>query len=131
VCTHNSARSQLASALWARRSSVPTASAGTHPAARVHPLAAAVADEHGLPLSAARTAHVEDVLRVGDLVVAVCDNAHEELDRSVADRLHWSVSDPTTVGTSEAFEQAFWDIADRVDRLAPSVHRSGDHDDRH
>ena len=30
VCTHNSARSQLASALWARRSPVPVASAGTH-----------------------------------------------------------------------------------------------------
>src|SRR5690348_2307636 len=31
VCTHNSARSQLAAAAWARASHVPTASAGTHP----------------------------------------------------------------------------------------------------
>ena len=42
VCTHNSARSQFASALWARRSAVPVASAGTHPARRVHRRAASV-----------------------------------------------------------------------------------------
>ena len=43
VCTHNSARSQLATALWAQRSMVPVASAGTRPAARVHPRAVRVA----------------------------------------------------------------------------------------
>ena len=59
VCTRNSARSQLAAALWRRRSRVPVASAGTRPAARVHPLAAAVARAHGLSLARARTAHVE------------------------------------------------------------------------
>src|SRR6187401_1318616 len=39
VCTHNSARSQLAAALWQQHSTVPVASAGTDPAKRVHPLA--------------------------------------------------------------------------------------------
>jgi hypothetical protein len=55
------------------------------------------------------------------LVVAVCDNAHEELDP--ADRLHWSVPDPASAGTEEAFDSAFRDLADRVERLAPAVHR--------
>jgi protein-tyrosine-phosphatase len=125
VCTHNSARSQLAAALWARRSEVPTASAGTHPAARVHPLATAVARSRGLSLARARTARIDDVLHDGDLVVAVCDNAHEELGPQADDRLHWSVADPARVGTDDAFERAFHDIADRVDRLAPAVHLPG------
>jgi ArsR family transcriptional regulator, arsenate/arsenite/antimonite-responsive transcriptional repressor / arsenate reductase (thioredoxin) len=123
VCTHNSARSQLAAALWARRSTIPAASAGTEPAARVHPLAVAAARGHGLSLTRARTAHVDEVLRPDDLVVAVCDNAHEQLD---VDRLHWSVPDPARTGTGEAFDRAFTDLADRVDRLAPAVHASGE-----
>ncbi|MEO6084253.1 MAG: helix-turn-helix domain-containing protein [Umezawaea sp.] len=120
VCSHNSARSQLAAALWAKRSKVPTASAGTQPAARVHPLAVTTARAHGLSLARARPRHVEQVLRPDDLVVAVCDNAHEELDPT--DRLHWSVPDPTSAGTEEAFDSAFLDLTDRVERLAPAVH---------
>ena len=37
VCTGNSARSQLAAALWNLTSEVPAESAGTHPAPEVHP----------------------------------------------------------------------------------------------
>src|SRR5918992_5921537 len=47
VCTHNSARSQLAAALWNCKSTVYAESAGTHPADQVHPLAVAVAARHG------------------------------------------------------------------------------------
>lgn len=124
VCTHNSARSQLAAALWKRRSTIPAASAGTFPAERVHPLAVAAARSHGLSLSRARTAHVQDVLQPDDLVVAVCDNAHEQL--SIAERLHWSVPDPMRAGTDDAFDQAFTELADRVNRLAPAVHHPGE-----
>lgn len=120
VCSHNSARSQLAAALWKRRSPVPAASAGTRPAERVHPLAVATARAHGLSLTRARPHHLDDVLRPDDLVVAVCDNAHEELDDH-ADRLHWSVPDPAAVGTEDAFDAAYRDLADRVDRLVPAV----------
>ena len=123
VCTHNSARSPLAAALWHTRSRVPAASAGTHPAARVHPRAVAVARTAGLSLARARTAHVADVLREDDLVIAVCDNAHEELGAGA--RLHWSVPDPARVGTRAAFTRAFHDLADRIDRLAPAIHPPG------
>lgn len=126
VCSHNSARSQLAAALWAKRSPMPTTSAGTRPAKTVHPLAVATARNHGLSLARARTRHVEQVIRPDDLVVAVCDNAHEELD--LADRLHWSVPDPAAVGTEDAFDAAFRDLADRVDRLVPAVHAADDPD---
>lgn len=129
VCTHNSARSQLAAALWARQSPVPVASAGTHPAARVHPRAVAVAHTCGLSLAWARTARVDEIVHDGDLVVAVCDNAHEELGTRTGDRLHWSVPDPARVDTDDAFEQAFTDLAERIDRLAPAVHLPGEHHD--
>ena len=122
VCTHNSARSQLAAAAWAASSRVPVTSAGTHPADRVHPAAEAVARRHRLPFKRVRTAHIDAVLRPEDLVVAVCDRAHEELGSQAPDRLHWSVPDPVRVGTAEAFEHALELIEDRIDRLAPAVH---------
>jgi protein-tyrosine-phosphatase len=122
VCTHNSARSQLAAALWGRRSSVPTASAGTRPATRVHPRAVRVARRHGIALDRVRPVHVAEVLRHDDLVVAVCDNAYEQLagDRPRR-RLHWSVPDPAQVDTDAAFEAAYSDLASRIDRLAPAL----------
>jgi len=113
VCTHNSARSQLAAASWARVSPVPVACAGTHPAARVHPAAVAAGRRHGLRLGRARTAHVDQVLAPADLVVAVCDNAHEELDAGLS-RLHWSIPDPVRVGTDEAFDAAYDEITRRI-----------------
>jgi protein-tyrosine-phosphatase len=121
VCTRNSARSQLAAALWARRARTPGTSAGTRPAARVHPRAVAVARRYGLGLDPDRTAHVDEVAAAGDLLVAVCDNAHEALAAPARSRLHWSVPDPVRVDTDAAFEAAFRDLADRVARLAPAV----------
>jgi protein-tyrosine-phosphatase len=121
VCTHNSARSQLAAALWADRTHRPAASAGTHPASRVHPRAVRVARRHGLRLDPAATAHVSDVVTGDDLLIAVCDNAHEDLTGPVRPRLHWSVPDPVRVDTDAAFEAAFTDLAARIDRLAPAL----------
>ncbi|GIG90679.1 metalloregulator ArsR/SmtB family transcription factor [Plantactinospora endophytica] len=121
VCTHNSARSQLAAALWARRARIPAASAGTIPAPRVHPRAIRVARRHGLTIPPTATAHIDDVITKGDLVVAVCDRAHEELADTPGPRLHWSVPDPSTADSDSAFEAAYTDLADRIDRLAPAL----------
>ena len=123
VCTHNSARSQLAAALWRRRTDRPVASAGTKPAKRVHPRALAVANRHGLALDRTGTARVSDVVREGDLVIAVCDNAHEDLTGPVRPRLHWSVPDPARADTDAAFEAAYDDLADRIDRVVPVLTR--------
>jgi protein-tyrosine-phosphatase len=122
VCTHNSARSQLAAALWRSRSPVPAASAGTEPANRVHAGAIRVARRHGLALRHARPVHVCDVVEKDDLVVAVCDNAHERLV-APARRLHWSVRDPVRLATDDAFEAAYADLAGRIDRLVPALSR--------
>lgn len=128
VCIHNSARSQLAAALWTRRSRIPAASAGTQPADRIHPRAIRVARRHGLALDKAHTAHVADVIRRDDLVIAVCDNAHEHLPAAAQPRLHWSVPDPAAVNTDAAFEAAYTDIAGRIERLAPVLTQEPTHD---
>jgi protein-tyrosine-phosphatase/DNA-binding transcriptional ArsR family regulator len=121
VCTHNSARSQLAAAAWSRISRVPVASAGTDPAAHVHPRAVSVGRRHGLRLGRARTTHVTDVVQPDDLVVAVCDSAHEQLPPDVGPRLHWAIPDPARADTDEAFEATYQQITERVDRLAGSL----------
>ena len=121
VCTHNSARSQLAAALWARRADRPAASAGTRPARRVHPRAVRVARRHGLRLDPTGTAHVDAVVTGDDLVIAVCNSAYEDLSGSVRPRLHWSVPDPARIDTDAAFESAYTDLAVRVDRFARAV----------
>lgn len=122
VCTHNSARSQLAAAAWARASQVPATSAGTRPTERVHPQALKVARRHRLPLPNPRTASVEAVVRGGDLVVAVCDNAHEELGARASGRLHWSIPDPVPIGTDDAFEHALDLIEGKIGRLAATTY---------
>lgn len=121
VCTQNSARSQLAVAVWERRSSVPAASAGTRPAAAVHPRAVAAAERHDLPMRPHTPQHLDDVVSPTDLVIAVCDNAHEELPAD-ARRIHWSIPDPARSADEDAFDRALNDIAQRIDRLAPTLH---------
>lgn len=113
VCTANSARSQLAAALWRSLTGATAASAGTDPAPRVHPGAVAAAARAGLDLAAARPRALDDVRRLPRLVITVCDRAHEEL---AADDLwlHWSVPDPVPAGTKAAFDAVVAELTDRI-----------------
>lgn len=120
VCSQNTARSQLAAAAWAQRSTVPATSAGTHPAERVHPGALAAARRHRIPMNPGRPRAVDGLLQAGDLVIAVCDNAHEQLPPELV-HLHWSIPDPVPVGTGDAFDSALERISDRIDRIAATV----------
>jgi protein-tyrosine-phosphatase/DNA-binding HxlR family transcriptional regulator len=124
VCTQNSARSQLAAAIWSCRSEIPAASAGTEPAERVHPRALKVARRHGLDPAGWRTARMRDVVRRDDLLIAVCDNAYEHLPPEQRPRLHWSIPDPAPADTDAAFEATYTELADRIDRLASALTRS-------
>jgi protein-tyrosine-phosphatase len=119
VCTRNSARSQLATALWQQVSQIPSTSAGTHPADRIAQGAVEVARRHGVDLADLSPRRLDRVAGEGDFVVTVCDSAHEELVGLGG--VHWSVPDPLRLGTEEAFEKAFADIARRVNDLAPRV----------
>lgn len=120
VCTANSARSQLAAHLWQDRTGQPALSAGTAPADAVHPLAVEVAREHGLDLRGATPVSYAELELDPDLVVSVCDRAHESALSFTAPVLHWSVPDPVP-GDATVFAATFERIADRVDRLARAV----------
>ncbi|MFN3219264.1 MAG: helix-turn-helix domain-containing protein [Acidimicrobiales bacterium] len=92
VCSANSARSQLAAALWRARTGGQAGSAGTEPAEAVHPGAVAAAQRAGLDLSDAQPR----LLAAGEsaaVVITVCDRAHEELTPG-PDWWHWSTPDP-------------------------------------
>jgi hypothetical protein len=67
---------------------------------------------------------VQEILRADDLIVTVCDRAHEELEAAVS-QLHWSVTDPARRGDDSAFDQALVDLATRVARFAPAVRTAG------
>lgn len=120
VCTQNSARSQLAVAIWNQHSNVPATSAGTHPATEVHPGAIAAARRHGLNMRPRTPTRVDNVVARGDLVITVCDNAHEELPADLA-RIHWSIPDPGRAATRTAFDRAVDDLTVRIDRLVPTL----------
>lgn len=120
VCTQNSARSQIAAAIWNRRGAVPATSAGTHPVEAIHPEALATALRHHVPITSRKPQHLHDVLAEGDLVIAVCDNAHEELPPDL-DRIHWSVADPAPFATADAFDNAFDELSERVHHFSASL----------
>ena len=116
VCTRNSARSQLAAALWRSMVGVPAESAGTHPADRVHPGAVAAAKRAGLDLVGAPPRSLDQVGGRPRLIVTVCDQAHEELAPDDG-WLHWSVVDPLAIGTAAAFDATLGELRERIAAL--------------
>jgi ArsR family transcriptional regulator, arsenate/arsenite/antimonite-responsive transcriptional repressor / arsenate reductase (thioredoxin) len=116
VCTHNAARSQLAAALWRRRTGDEATSAGTRPARRVHPGAVAAARRAGVDIAGAEPRLLEDTDFDADLVVTVCDRDHEQLEAS-ATWLHWSIPDPAVAGTETAFDDTVAALDERIATL--------------
>jgi ArsR family transcriptional regulator, arsenate/arsenite/antimonite-responsive transcriptional repressor / arsenate reductase (thioredoxin) len=116
VCTANSARSHLAAALWQRASDIPAISAGTDPADEINHGAVEAAGRQGLDLPLVRPQNLDTVVSDSDLVVTVCDLAHESL--KVDRELHWSIPDPVREGTPEAFDAVYDEIESRVSALA-------------
>ncbi len=115
VCTHNSARSQLAAALWQDRIGGSASSAGTDPAGRVHPMAVTAAQRAGLDISSA-SPRLFDPSLTADLVVTVCDRAHEELKPDHR-WWHWSIPDPVETATVDAFDAVIADLDARIATL--------------
>ena len=102
LCTGNSARSQLAEAIFRAEGgeSVQVESAGSDPRPAIHPLAVEVArDVLGLELA---TQHPKPVTRFSgerfDVVITVCDHAAERCPvfPGAHERVHWSLPDPLT-----------------------------------
>jgi arsenate reductase len=126
VCTHNSARSQMAEGLLraAAGDRYESLSAGTE-ASGVRPEAIRVMAERGIDISGQHSKSLAPFLdqRV-DWLITVCDQAREACPTlpGVANQLHWSVEDPSAVaGTDEerlaAFRAARDDLAGRIERF--------------
>jgi protein-tyrosine-phosphatase len=120
LCTHNSARSQLAAALWTARTGGRASSAGTRPAGRVHRGAVAAARRAGLSLSGAVPTAIGEVPS-GAQVVTVCDLVHEELEAK-PEWWHWSIADPVPAGDARAFDA----VVSELDSRIASVLQAGD-----
>jgi arsenate reductase len=123
VCTHNSARSQIAEALLGRYggSDFEVHSAGTE-ATRVNPYAVRALAEQGIDWSGASSKTITEFLdQQFDYVITVCDRARSTCPvfPGSANTLHWGLDDPSEVqGTDEdklaAFRRTEQEIAGRL-----------------
>lgn len=125
LCTGNSARSQIAEALLARKGAgeFVAASAGSHPAPRVHPLTVEVLGQHGIDW-AGRTPKSMDAVqgRPWDFVITVCDRAREACPTLPGQPVyaHWGMPDPAAVEGSpaeqrRAFQETLVYLSRRLD----------------
>ena len=119
LCTHNSARSQMAEGILRDLGGdrVEVASAGTE-ATRVHPLAVREMADRGIDISGQRSKTLNEFLGERfDTVVTVCDNARESCPIFPGDpeRIHWSIPDPAAVeGEEKTRQAAFKKAADEL-----------------
>ena len=135
ICTHNSARSQMAEGFLNRLGAgrFEARSAGTEPGT-LHPLAVQVMTEQGIDISGQHAKSIDAFLQERfDYVITVCDDANETCPvfPNARHRLHWSVPDPSRAqGTREerlAFFRAIRDaIRARVEEFLTASVREGD-----
>jgi ArsR family transcriptional regulator, arsenate/arsenite/antimonite-responsive transcriptional repressor / arsenate reductase (thioredoxin) len=133
LCTENSARSQMAEALTRHLShgQIEATSAGSHPAAQIHPLARRVMEQHGIDMSRAVPKHFEQFRgQHFDAIVTVCDQVREVCPTFPDDpeQIHWSFPDPALVEGPEearyhAFEQLSLQLTTRIRLLITLLER--------
>jgi arsenate reductase len=121
VCTHNSARSQMAEGLLNHLygDRYEAFSAGTEQT-RVHPLAIEAMRRIGVDISGHESKIVD---RFGDrqfdIVITVCDLARATCPfvPAKSERLHWSLEDPSSaMGTSEQQLAVFEKVREEIKR---------------
>ena len=123
LCTHNSARSQMAEGLLRQLAGdrVEVHSAGTE-ATHVRPLAIRAMDEVGVNISEQESKTLDRYLHEPfDYVITVCDEANEACPffPGAQSRLHWPFEDPSKAEGSEeerlvVFRRVRDGIRDRV-----------------
>src|ERR671916_1112329 len=125
LCTHNSARSQMAEGMLRHLAGdrFEPHSAGTE-ATHVRPLAIRAMGEIGVDISGQESKTLEHYLREPfDYVITVCDDANEAwaFFPGAGNRLHWSFEDPSRAGGSEeerlgVFQSVRHPIRARIER---------------
>jgi arsenate reductase len=135
LCTGNSARSQMAEAIFRKlsRERADVFSAGASPASEVHPLAVDVLTTRFSVDTADLFPKHLDRFRGDrfDYVITVCDRTAETCPTLPGDpeRIHWNFDDPVTVNGEEAQRRAFELVANglaarlRIWMALPAVHR--------
>ena len=121
ICTHNSARSQMAEGLlraWGG-DAFEALSAGTE-ATAVRPEAIAVMNEIGVDISGQTSKHLGQYLGERfDYVITVCDQAREACPvfPGAANAAHWGFDDPSRAeGSEEQRLQEFRRVRDEIGR---------------
>ena len=130
LCTGNSTRSQIGQALLQTRGAARAAgrvtalSAGSRPAPRVNPYAVQTLAAHGIQLDGRTPKSIDDVAgEAFELVITVCDNAHEACPYFPGARaqVHWGLPDPAEetepAAARHAFAATFDALSRRVDAL--------------
>ena len=105
LCTHNSARSQMAEGLLRHlgNGAFEAFSAGTE-ATHVRPLAIRAMAELGIDISGQESKTLDRYLNEAfDVVITVCDDANESCPvfPNAKARIHWSFPDPSKAAGSE------------------------------
>ena len=119
LCTHNSARSQMAEGLLRHLAGdrFEVASAGTE-ATHVRPQAIEAMAELGVDISGQESKTLERYLgEPFDYVVTVCDDANEACPvfPGAKNRLHWSFRDPSRAeGSEEERLEVFRTVRDEI-----------------
>ena len=118
VCTHNSARSQMAEGLLRHLSGghIQVKSAGSQPTT-VHPDAVRTMASMGINIHEQQSTGFDDVINESfDVVITVCDRAREVCPAFPGEgqHIHWGFPDPTTVEDKRERQQAFTDVARRL-----------------
>jgi len=132
LCTHNSARSQMAEGLLRSMAGdrFDVASAGTE-ATRVHPLAIRAMADLSVDLNSHTSKTVDRFLgEPWDYVITVCADANEKcpIFPGRTTRLHWSFPDPSqATGSDDERLDVFRKIRDQIaGRLREWVAGQGD-----
>lgn len=121
LCTHNSARSQLAEATLRHLSGdrVRAYSAGSEPG-RVHPEAISTLESLGISTEGLSSKHLKEFLgQKFDYIVTVCDQAREACPAFPGKpaQLHWSYPDPSGIEDEAERRETFRRIAnDLIER---------------
>jgi arsenate reductase len=119
LCTHNSARSQMAEGLLRHLAGdrFEAHSAGTE-ATHIRPLAIRAMDETGVDISGQESKTLDRYLgEPFDYVITVCDDANEACPffPGAKNRLHWSLPDPSAAeGTEEERLAVFRSVRDGI-----------------
>src|SRR5579864_4564745 len=128
LCTGNSARSQMAEALFgeAGGAGYDVFSAGTKPS-QVRAEAIAVMREIGIDISGHRSKSIDEFCgHAFDYVVTVCDNARDNCPvfPGGGQRIHWSLEDPAAIqGSEEERQAAFRRIRDLLQQRVEAFFR--------